>query len=52
MLCVLFGQNLVCRDFRYTSRLIYPGNNLKFIAWRMYHHTHTYTNNHLHVHTQ
>ena len=30
----------------------YPENNLKFMALRMYIHTHTYTKHHLYAHTQ
>ena len=42
-----------CRDFRYTSRLIYQGDKLKFVARSMYHHTHTlkiiYTTTHINM---
>ena len=37
---IFFGQTLVCRDFRYTLRLIYPGDNPRFAARRRYPHAH------------
>ena len=40
-----------CRDFCSASRLIYPGDNPKFPAGFMYHHTHTYYKSLIWLHT-
>ena len=47
----IFVQTLVCRDFRNTSRLIYPGDYFKFAPHHVYHLTHTYWNTLIWPHT-